>query len=483
MKTSKILTALLALALMLSLFACGDKPEETTTGTPDATTNTEAATTLDVTKETTEAITTDETTEETTIVETTEVTTEETSVTETETSANETTTVTTESETVTETESKTETETESQSETGSESEETTRFDYFGADMDEYVSMESGALESIELEISSEYLIDENDVKEYVDTLRLEYRIALNNGAQVNDQAIKYGDSAYIYFRGTIDGVEFEGGSNWDDSEPWELVIGSGEFIPGFEEQLIGTVPSTTSKDAPIKISATFPADYWDESLAGTEAVFDVWVIYSVQYELPEYNADFILGELEYETEEGCTDVVAEFEASVLAELKEESAFWEEYEKEASLGEYLSDKMTVIKYPESELVHYYTEIYSQLVEYKIYYEAMGMEFGSFDEFAILMLELEEGADWQAALMDEYVYPMVNQHLMIHVVAKELDITVTDEDCQAFLEEQAEESGMTVEEIIEAIGGEYMLKENVLYEKMINILLERVTVSYV
>ena len=481
MRITKILAAILALALMLSLFACGDKPEETTTSKPEETTAPKE------TKETTAEDTTEEITtveeieepiaEETTKAEATEAKTEETTTvtetTATETTATETTATETETETVTESDTVSETDTE----------ETTRFDYFGADMNEYVSLESGALESIEIEISSEYLIDENDVKEYVEGIRLENRIPLNNGAQVSDQAIKLGDSAYIYFNGTINGEAFEGGSNWEDPKPLELAIGYDDFLPGFDEQLIGIIPTSTSKEAPIKISTAFPADYWDESLAGTEIVFDVWVVYIVQYELPEYNADFILDVLEYETEESCTDVVAEFEASVLAELKAEAEYWEEYDKEAALADYLVDKMTVVKYPESELAHYYNNIYSQLVEYMEFYQSMGMEFDSFGDFVILVMELEEGADWHAALMEAYVYPMVNQHLMIHSVAQELNITVTIDDCQAYLEEQMEETDMTAEEIIEELGGYYMLKETVLYEKMIDTLLETVIVLYV
>lgn len=476
MRITKILAAIMALTLMLSLFACGDKPEETTTSKPEETTapkETKETTAEDTTAEITTVEETEEPiAEETTKAEATEAKTEETT-TVTETTATETTATETETETVTESDTVSETDTE----------ETTRFDYFGADMNEYVSLENGALESIEIEISSEYLIDENDVKEYVEELRLENRIPLNNGAQVNDQAIKLGDSAYIYFNGTLNGEAFEGGSNWEDPKPLELVIGYGDFLPGFDEQLIGVIPSSTSKEAPIKINATFPADYWDESLAGTEIVFDVWVVYIVQYELPEYNEDFILDVLEYETEEGCTDVVAEFEASILAELKAEAEYWEEYDKEAALADYLVDKMTVVKYPESELAFYYNNIYSQLVVYMEFYQSAGMEFDSFGEFVILVMELEEGADWHAELMNTYVYPIVNQHLMIHSVAQELNITVTDEDCQAYLEEQMEESGMTAEEIIEELGGYYMLKETVLYEKMIEILLETVTVLYV
>ncbi len=522
MRITKILTAILSLALMLSLFACGDKPEETTTKTPENTTNTESATTLPETDKTTEPITTDETTEavtteKITVAETTEATTEKVTVIETEATEKETEVVTTETETETETETVTtetetvtetvttetetitetvttetetvsteiETESETESEdvtTETEIEETTRFDYFGADMDEYVSLESGALESIELEISSEYLIDENDVKEYVDEMRLDFRSPLNNGAQVTDQAIKYGDSAYIYYHGTIGGEAFDGGSNWDESMPEELVIGMGYFIEELENQLIGIVPSSTSKEAPAKINVTFPEDYWEESFAGAEAVFDVWVVYIVQYELPEYNADFILGELEYETEEGCTDVVSEFEASVLEELKAYAAEMEELEKESALWDYLFDAITVINYPESEVDYYYDQLILQLEDYRVYYEEFGMAFESFDEFAIAFLGLEEGADWQAFLMEESVYPSVKQHLVIHKVAEELNIVITDDDYQATIDYFVENSGLSSDEVVSEFG-EYMIWENALYFKVSELLLEIATVSYV
>lgn len=490
MNTKKLTTAILAIALALSLFACGETPEETTSNNETTGEATTVSTTKETTEETTEE-TTKETTEETTVTETENGGSQGgnnkpqggnqaqgTENTETETSAE------TETETATEAtteSSETETDNDTDSDTGTE--DSTRFDYFGADMEEYVSLESGALESIELEISSEYLIDENDVKEYVDSVRLQHKTPLNNGATVSDQPIKLGDTAYIYYKGYIDGEEFEGGSHWtEEGYPYNLEIGSGYFIDEFEDALIGVTPTDTTEDAPKQIDLVFPEDYWMEEYASKNVTFYVWVVHTVQYELPEYNEDFVLNVIGYVPEEGCTDVIAEFEATILAELKEESAFWEEYEKEAALGDYLMGNITVIKYPESELEHYYNEIVSQLEEAKAQYESYGETFDSLGEFAIYMLGLEEGADWQAALMDEYVYPMVEQHLIIHIVSQELDITVTDEDRQAFLEEYAEESGMTAEEIIVRIGGEYMLKEQVLYEKVIEALLERAEFYY-
>ncbi len=460
MNTKRLLTAILALSLMLSLFACGSTPEETTSKVETTEETTTTKETEVTTEETTEAITTEEiTTEVTTTEETTteEITTEE---------------ITTEKITTEETASEETTETEI--------EETARFDYFGADMNEYISMESDALESIELEISSEYLIDENDVKDVVNMLIFDYRTPLNDEEPSVTQLVQYGDSAFIYFKGYIDGTEFEGGSNWDDEEPWELVIGSGDFIPGFEDQLIDTIPSSTSKENPVKITVTFPEDYLEE-YAGKEAVFDVYVAYVVKYELPEYNADLILGEFEYETEEGCTDVVAEFEAAILEELQASADEMIEMEKEADLWEYLLESATVLQYPQSEVDFYYNSFITLLEEYREFYAMMGMEFESFDEFAIAFLELEEGADWQVVALEDYVYTEIKLHFVIQYVADELSIELTDDDIQASIESYMNDYGLTEEEVLEQVG-EDLLTENALRIKITTLLLENATVVF-
>lgn len=98
---------------------------------------------------------------------------------------------------------------------------------------------------------------------------------------VYDEAVKEGDTVNIDYVGKIDGKEFQGGS----ASGILLEIGSGTFIPGFEEQIIGHVPGEETFD----ISVTFPKDYSSKEYAGKDAVFTV----TLNYILPELTNDFV----------------------------------------------------------------------------------------------------------------------------------------------------------------------------------------------
>lgn len=109
---------------------------------------------------------------------------------------------------------------------------------------------------------------------------------------VSDRAVMDGDMTVIDFLGTIDDVPFEGGSGEDVS----LTIGSGSFIPGFEEQLIGTLV-----DGEKDVKVTFPDDYNAKELAGKEAVFKCVVKEIKIKELPELDDEFAAEVSEFET--------------------------------------------------------------------------------------------------------------------------------------------------------------------------------------
>ncbi|MGE4572219.1 MAG: trigger factor [Candidatus Izemoplasmatales bacterium] len=96
--------------------------------------------------------------------------------------------------------------------------------------------------------------------------------------------IEKGNTAVFDFKGSVDGVEFEGGS----AENYELEIGSGQFIPGFEEQMLG-MKAEEAKDVVV----TFPEDYQQESLAGKEAVFAVKVHEIKERKVPELSDEFV----------------------------------------------------------------------------------------------------------------------------------------------------------------------------------------------
>ena len=139
-----------------------------------------------------------------------------------------------------------------------------------------------------------------------------------------DAALGQGDFALIDFEGTVDGKPFSGGQ----SKGYPLEIGSGSFIPGFEDQLIG---AKSGEEREVKV--TFPADYFVAELAGKEAVFMTKVNDVKRKELPELNDDFA-------KEAGDSDTLVEMKEKTLAKLteaaknKDEAAFREAALKKA-----------------------------------------------------------------------------------------------------------------------------------------------------
>ena len=125
----------------------------------------------------------------------------------------------------------------------------------------------------------------------------------------SDKEIENGDTANIDLEGFKDDVAFEGGK----AEGHNLVIGSGSFIPGFEDQLIGKKAGEE-----VDVNVTFPADYHAEELAGAPVVFKVKVNAVKVKELPELNDEFAQDTTEFET-------LAELKADLKAKAEEEAA--------------------------------------------------------------------------------------------------------------------------------------------------------------
>ncbi|MBC8595555.1 trigger factor [Qingrenia yutianensis] len=109
---------------------------------------------------------------------------------------------------------------------------------------------------------------------------------------VEDRAVKEGDLTVIDFEGFTDGVAFDGGKGTD----YSLEIGSGAFIPGFEDQLVG---AEIGKE--VKVNVTFPKDYHSEDLKGKKAMFKVTVKEIKEKQLPEINDDFVKDVSEFDT--------------------------------------------------------------------------------------------------------------------------------------------------------------------------------------
>lgn len=360
-----------------------------------------------------------------------------------------------------------------------------RYDYFAGDMAQFVTLDKSLYASLSANVGSDYVLTDEVFDAQIKAMLYQYATPTNGTEQVTDQPIRLGDKAYIYYRGEVDGVEFSGGSNMSDSSPYGLGIGSGSFIPGFEEGLIGVVPAQTSKDNPYPVHVTFPENYNPE-LAGKDAIFYVVVEYVVQHEIPELTDEFVGKTLEYKPEYDLPDVEGALAEDYLRVMREgmeqklaESAKSAAY---SMVMQELIEKLTFTAYPEGEVDFYYAYYMDELEYYYSYYSYM-YGYESMDEFAIDYLGLNEGDDWKS-ILTEQCRSMVKQSILIHAIAEAEGLEeISDEEFAAELEYLVEyyEGKYTAEYIRENMG-DAAIKDNALFAKVQEFILERTTVTY-
>ena len=372
---------------------------------------------------------------------------------------------------------------ESNSETGTEAEtqapKLQDFDYSSANISDFVSVPKKEYESSKVTLGTEYMIKDEAVDKAIEDELFDNKAKTNGDTQVTDQAIKLGDSAFIYYTGYLNGVAFKGGSNADDTKPYELSIGSGSFIPGFEEGLIGVVPNTTSKEAPFDLHVSFPEDYSNSpDLAGKAVVFKVWIEYVVQYTIPTLTDDYVKNTLKFD------GTAEEYKAHVKDTMQAEATASAESEALNAIMSLLTTKSEFKKLPEESINFWYQSYLSQIQQYVDMYKMYGMEV-TLDQMACQMLGLKEGSDWQTPLTD-MAKDVVKSILIYYGVANNENLTVTDAEYLAKLKELAEyysndQKTYTPEEIEKEIGRSTLM-QNILMEKVDEYLIDHCTIEY-
>ncbi|UEL49322.1 Trigger factor [Terrisporobacter petrolearius] len=289
------------------------------------------------------------------------------------------------------------------------------------------SFELGEYKGVEVE-KVEETINEDAV-----TAKLEEMREKGSRLVSVEREIANGDTANIDFEGFDGEVAFEGGKG----ENYELVIGSGSFIPGFEEQLVGKKVGEE-----LEVNVTFPEEYHAENLAGKPVVFKVKVNDVKVKELPELNDEFAADTTEFNTlEELTADVKAKVEAEAAEAAKNE------------LRNRVIEKVvanTEVEVPEAMVKN---EIENQMMElnYQLQYQGFGME--QFLQMTGKTME-EFKAEFTANRRDEAV-KNVKTSLVIEAIAKAEDVQVSEEEVDAEVQKMAEAYNMTVEQVKEAL----------------------------
>ena len=367
-----------------------------------------------------------------------------------------------------------------------------RYDYFEANVKTDVTVEQSVYTDMQLTLPANLQVTHEDVMEYVNHILFQYRSADNGTTQIKDQPMKIGDDAYIYYKGVMDGKEFEGGSNWTDTSPYKLGLGSGSFIPGFEEGLVGVIPANATKDSPAEVHVTFPEEYGSADLAGKDAIFYVAVEYAVQYTVPAYTRETVEKTLQYKAEKDfyASDAayLSEFEGYVKTYLEGQIAEDLEYAKINALWNYLTEQATCQNLPKTELDYYYNAYLEEIEYYYDYYKSYGgaaftEQYPDFDSFARSYMGVEIDGDWQDEL-NRLCEDMVKKDMITHAIAELEGLeTVTEEEFKAELKYWVDSyQGYMTEEEILAQMGEEVIREGAFSEKVQKWLLEKASFTF-
>ncbi|MCI8356004.1 MAG: trigger factor [Lachnospiraceae bacterium] len=247
--------------------------------------------------------------------------------------------------------------------------------------------------------------------------------------EVTDRPVKDGDMTVMDFEGFVDGVAFEGGKG----EDYPLTIGSGAFIPGFEEQLVG---AEIGKE--VEVNVTFPENYQAEELKGKAAVFKCTVKEIKEKELPELDDEFAAEVSEFET-------LAEYKADVKGKLEEKKIKEAKDAKEAAVIEEIV-KDADMEIPEAMLE---TQQRQMVDEFAQRIQMQGLTMEQYFQFT--------GASYDQLV--EQVKPQaekrIQSRLVLEAVAKAENITATDEDYEEELKVMAEAYQMEVDKVREML----------------------------
>ena len=289
----------------------------------------------------------------------------------------------------------------------------------------YGKAKLGKYKGIDLSIDKVEVTDE-EVDAQVNSI-----LASNpNSQDITDRAVENGDIANIDYEGKKDGVAFDGGT----AKGYDLHIGSGSFIPGFEDGVVGMKIGET-KD----IKLTFPEDYQSTELAGKEVVFTVKVN-SIKVETPATLDDAWVEKYT----NGKQKTVADFKESTRKEIEESKTMQVEFQAQNDAMKTIMDSSEFE--PNNEAIEY--EKNNQKNQLKKAAEENGM---AFDALLSMYGMTEEQLDEQ---LDTYAKEAVNRKILIDTIAKEAKIKAKKEHYEYL----AKQEGLEVKDLESRYGKE-------------------------
>jgi len=313
-------------------------------------------------------------------------------------------------------------------------------------------VELGEYKGLAVEIAQQEVTDEA-----IDAEIEKDREKASRTIDIEDRPIQDGDIVNLDYAGTVDGVAFEGGT----AEKQTLTIGSGRFIPGFEEQMIGM-----SIDEEKDLNVTFPDPYQSQELAGKEAVFHVKVNGIQMVERPELDDDFAQDISDFDT-------FADYKADVVKKLTE---------RVKKNNENMAKNALVDKAVENAKVDIPQAMIDRQSDYMIQEMEMQSAYQGFrlDDYLKYMGMTREGLKAQN---EGEAARRVKNELVIDAIRKAEGIEPTEEDIEKQVAEQAERYGQDVEDFKKNLTDEQRayLKDDAAIAKVLDLMMESATIT--
>ena len=263
---------------------------------------------------------------------------------------------------------------------------------------------------------------------------------------VEDRAVEKGDMTTIDFDGSIDGVQFDGGK----AENYELEIGSGTFIPGFEDQIIG-MKLEEEKDIKVK----FPEDYFSKDLAGKDATFKVKLHEIKKKELPKMDDEFAKDVSEFDT-------LKELKNSIKEKLDTENENRAKYETEEEAIKTVCDN-TKIDIPNG-MIEMEIDNMMKDMETRLSYQGLNLH-----QYFQMMGKKEEDVRKD---FKEQAEKSVKSRLVLEAIVKAEKIEATPEEVSDKIKEMAKQYSRKEEELLENEQLKEYIAENLKTEKAID-----------
>lgn len=316
----------------------------------------------------------------------------------------------------------------------------------GIDVEKCVTL--GDYKGVTVEKTIQSVTDE-DVQNEIDNALANYPVEV-------DQAAKEGDTVNIDYVGKIDGEEFDGGSD----QGADLKLGSGKFIDGFEDGLIGARKGETRT-----LNLTFPEDY-TQDLAGKAVEFTV-TVNAVKEPLSEPTDQWVADNIEG------YDNIADYKAGIRSEQEESNEQTAENQVRYAAWTQVIDNCTINEYPET-LVEVGKKLYEQQVE--TYAKYAGMELDAYIESSGLTQE-----EYQSN-MEEYGKNVAAQALVCQAICDKEGFAIGDDDYQKALQDMLTEYGCSEDELIQTYGQDNV-EQSIMLNRVSNLILENANVTEV